>query len=89
MTGLAVLAATVAVLGCVTRNWTFGIRGESHATVVGTVIAAASFLLVAVTALVALSAYLAASGRPDLHPAISFRFSPENEPTFCVTLVSR
>ena len=78
------MAAFVAVLGSVRWGWRFGLQSNDTAVVVGTVIAGTSLVLIGVTAIVALLAYLAATGAPDLVPSIAFRFSDENTPVFSV-----
>lgn len=79
---LAVLLGVAGVLLAVLTDWKFGLPTEDKVAVVNTVIAAVSCLLVAVAGVVALIAYLAASGRPDLGIEILFNFSFPNEPVF-------
>lgn len=63
-------------------NWKFGLPTGDKTVVINTVVATVSCLLVAVAGVVALIAYLAASGRPDLDIDITFPFSFPNKPVF-------
>ena len=88
-TVLGVVATAGAVAGSIAEGWTLGLpRSSDRAVQVTNVIGLAAFILVAITALVALVAYRAASGRPDLVPQISFRFSDVNRPVFAASEVS-
>ncbi|MFE9601989.1 hypothetical protein [Streptomyces hokutonensis] len=75
-------AGPVFLIGMGIWDWKLGLHTEDRVAVVNTVIAAASWLLVAVAGVVALLAYRDASGRPDLHIEITFNFSFPNEPVF-------
>ncbi len=59
----------------------FGVPG-TRADAVLLVTTVAAFALVALTLVVALLAYLSATGRPDLDVDVSFHFSFPNEPVF-------
>ncbi len=59
----------------------FGVPG-TRADAVVLVTTVAAFALVALTLVVALLAYLSATGRPDLDVDVSFHFSFPNEPVF-------
>lgn len=69
--GVAVMIAlmagtTLAVLGTALLGWKFGLDRTDLATRINTVAAVSAFVLVAATLFIALIAYLAATGRPDL-----------------------
>ncbi len=64
------------------RGWRFGLPTSDQVTVINTVVGLAAYVLVAVGSFVALLAYLAATGKPDLEVVIDFRFSFPNEPVF-------
>jgi hypothetical protein len=75
-------AGPVCLIGTGIWGWKLGLHTEDRVAIVNTVIAAASWLLVAVAGIVALLAYRDASGRPDLQIEITFNFSFPNEPVF-------
>jgi hypothetical protein len=75
-------AGPACLIGMSIWDWKFGLHTEDRVAIVNTVIAAASWLLVAVAGIVALLAYRDASGRPDLQIEITFNFSYPNEPAF-------
>ncbi|MFJ5035446.1 hypothetical protein ACIQB5_47260 [Streptomyces sp. NPDC088560] len=82
VTTIVVGAGPACLIGMGIWDWKFGLPTDDRVAIVNTVIAAASWLLVAVAGVVALLAYLDASGRPDLHIEITFNFSFPNEPVF-------
>ena len=73
-------AMGVAILGTALAGWRFGMVSADLPTRINTVVAVCAFLLVAATLIVALMAYLAATGRPDLETSLRFRFCDENAP---------
>ncbi len=82
VTVVTVALGAVATLGAAFAGWKFGLHTSDQVAVVNTVLAASSWLLVAVGGVVALCAYLAATGRPDLQHEIRFHFSFPDEPVF-------
>ncbi|WP_269857944.1 hypothetical protein [Streptomyces sp. RPT161] len=82
LTVVAVAVGPGALCGVAFGGWKFGLHTDDQVAIINTVIAAASWLLVAVAGVVALLAYLAASGRPDLSIEITFNFSFPNQPVF-------
>lgn len=60
------IVTTLAVLGTAFWGWRFGLGRADLATRINTVAAVSAFVLVAATLFVALIAYLAATGQPDL-----------------------
>lgn len=80
---LAVIAAGAAVVvGSTLGNWTLGLGTNDRAVIVNTALVIYTCLLTAVAAVVALLAYRAATGRPDLDVEITFNFSFPNAPVF-------
>jgi hypothetical protein len=78
---LSLLAGTVlAILGAMFLGWRFGMDRADLPTRVNTVVAVCAFVLVGATLIVALIAYIAATGQPDLHPELRFRMSFPNQP---------
>jgi hypothetical protein len=71
---------TLAILGTALWGWQFGLGHADLASRISTVVAVCAFILVAATLAVALIAYLAATGRPELQPQLQFRFSDVNMP---------
>jgi hypothetical protein len=65
------LGTTVTILGTALWDWRFGIRADLP-TRVNTVVAVCAFILAGATLLVALFAYLAATGQPSLEPELRF-----------------
>jgi hypothetical protein len=74
------VGAALAVLGTAFWGWKFGMQHADVPTRVNTVVAVCAFILVAATLYVALFAYLAATGRPELQAELKFRFSEVNKP---------
>jgi hypothetical protein len=60
------IVTTLAVLGTAFLGWNFGLGRADLLTRINTVAAVSAFVLVAATLFVALIAYLAATGQPDL-----------------------
>lgn len=80
---IALLAATtLAVYGVFRFKWRFGLPTHDKVLIVNTVIAACALALVGWGVIVALAAYIIATGNPDLAPEITFNFSNVNEPVF-------
>ena len=78
---MALLAASaVAILGTLFLGWRFGMAHVDLPTRVNTVVAVCAFILVGASVVVAVLAYIAATGRPDLHAELQFRFSDLNQP---------
>jgi hypothetical protein len=63
-------------------NWRFGLPTSDKTTVINTVVAVGAFVLVAWGVVVALAAYVSATGTPDLSVEITFRYSYPNKPVF-------
>jgi hypothetical protein len=78
----AIGAGAVLVLSVIIGGWTLGLGTHDQVALVSTALVIYTCLLTAVAAIVALLAYLAATGRPDLDIAITFNFSFPNEPVF-------
>src|SRR6266545_1846743 len=80
---ILILALTaLGIIGAAWWGWTFALPTRDHVVVINVVVALAAYILVALSVAVALFAYLAATGRPDLHAVIQFNFSYRNEPVF-------
>ncbi|MGC9538487.1 hypothetical protein [Streptomyces sp. UG1] len=80
---LAIIAAGMTlVLGTIFSGWTLGLRTDDRAVIVNTALVIYTCLLTAAAAVVALLAYRAATGRPELDIEITFNFSSPNEPVF-------
>ncbi len=80
---ILVLALTVfGIIGAAWWGWTFALPIRDHVAVINVIVALAAYILVGLGVAVALLAYLAATGRPDLHAVIQFNFSYPNEPVF-------
>jgi hypothetical protein len=79
-----VIATIITVLGSALWNWKFGLHTRDKTVIVNTVVAFGAYILVALALLVALAAYIAATGRPKLSPVIQFTFSEPNEPVFWI-----
>jgi hypothetical protein len=77
-----ILAASAAVIGTAFWNWKFALKGVDHATRINTVVAVSAYVLVAATLVIALIAYLAATGRPSMSPEITFGMSRQNNLVF-------
>lgn len=71
-----IAGTTLAVLGTAFFGWTFGLDRADLPTRINTVAAVCAFVLVAATLVIALIAYLAATGRPDL----GLRIKTQGEP---------
>jgi hypothetical protein len=78
------VATIVAFLGAAFWNWHFGLVTHDKVLVINTVVAVGGFVLVAWGVIVALAAYVSATGSPDLSAEIIFRFSFANHPTLMV-----
>jgi hypothetical protein len=78
------LGTAVIILGTAFWGWRFGMTGVDLPTRINTVVAVCAFILVAATLFVALTAYLAATGRPDLEPQLRFYHSYLNKPVLRV-----
>lgn len=78
------LATTVAFVGTAFGNWRYGLATHDKLLVINTVVAVGAFVLVAWGVIVALAAYVSATGSPDLSVEIVFRFSFPNRPIFSV-----
>jgi hypothetical protein len=74
------VGTTLAILGAAFWGWDFGLGHADQPSRINTVVAVCAFILVAATLFVALIAYLAATGRPDLEPQLHFRNSDVNRP---------
>lgn len=74
----------LAVAGSIVWGWSFGLSksNSNETTLVSAVVALAAFLLLAAGTVVAVIAYMLATGAPDLEPELSFRFSYPNAPVF-------
>ncbi|MER6355678.1 hypothetical protein ABT186_28660 [Streptomyces sp. NPDC001634] len=80
---LATIAVgTAVVLGVIFAGWTLGLGTDDRAVLLNTALVIYTCLLTAVAAVVALLAYRASTGRPDLGIEITFNFSFPNEPVF-------
>jgi len=80
---IALLAAAAAVIYAVFRfSWRFGLPTHDKTLIVNTVIAACALVLVGWGVIVALAAYIIATGSPDLSPEITFNYSSVNQPVF-------
>jgi hypothetical protein len=78
------LATLIAFIGAAFWNWRYGLVTHDKVFIINTVVAVGGFVLVAWGVIVALVAYVSATGSPDLAVEISFRFSFANHPTFDV-----
>jgi hypothetical protein len=78
------LATVIALVGAAFWNWRYGLATHDKVLVINTVVATGGFVLVAWGVIVALAAYVSATGSPELSAEISFRFSFPNRPTFSV-----
>jgi hypothetical protein len=76
------VAAALAVYTVFRFNWQYGLPTHDKTLIVNTVIAACALALVGWGVIVALAAYIAATGSPDLRPEITFSFSLVNQPVF-------
>ncbi len=86
MTAILILALTaLGIVGAAWWGWTFALPTRDHVAVINVVVALAAYVLVAVGVVVALLAYLAATGHPDLHAVIQFHFSYPNAPVFAAS----
>jgi hypothetical protein len=74
------VGTTLAILGTTLWGWHFGLGHGDLPSRINTVVAVCAFILVAATLFVALIAYLAATGRPDLEPQLHFPNSDVNRP---------
>jgi hypothetical protein len=76
----------VATVACVAAaafgNWRFGLPTHDKTTVINTVVAVGAFVLVAWGVIVALAAYVSATGSPDLSVELRFEWSEVNKPVF-------
>jgi len=82
---VGILVATIiAFAGVAFWNWHYGLATHDKLLIINTVVAVGAFVLVAWGVIVALAAYVSATGSPDLSAEISFRFSSPNRPTFSV-----
>ncbi|MBN0045767.1 hypothetical protein JS756_16970 [Streptomyces actuosus] len=80
---LATIAAGLAlVLGVIFAGWTLGLGTDDRVVLVNTALVIYTCLLTAAAAVVAVLAYRAATGRPELDIEITFSFSFPNEPVF-------
>lgn len=79
-----VLLAVLAAIGAAFWDWRYGLPTHDRTTVINTVVAVGAFVLVAWGVIVALAAYVSATGSPDLSLELVFRFSFPNEPVFLV-----
>jgi hypothetical protein len=82
---LLFLAAACALVGLwAYTGFSLGMptKNADRATVISADVALVSFALVALGVVVALVAYLASTGQPDLEVSVVFRFSFPNEPVF-------
>jgi hypothetical protein len=84
VTACLFIATAVAIVGSVFWNWRLGLPTRDKITIVNIVVATGAYVLVALTLIVALAAYVSANGRPDLSLVITFRLSHPNRPTFLV-----
>lgn len=82
VTACLFLISAVAIIGSVFWNWRFGFPTRDKITIINTIVATGAYVLVALTLIVALAAYVSATGHPNLSPVITFRFSYPNCPTF-------
>jgi hypothetical protein len=78
------ITTAVAIVGSVFGNWRFGLPTGDKTVIVNTVVATGAYVLVSLTLIVALAAYVSANGRPDLSPVIEFKRSSPNRPIFLV-----
>jgi hypothetical protein len=78
------VATIIAFAGAAFWNWHYGLTTHDKLLIINTVVAVGAFALVAWGVIVALAAYVSATGSPDLSAEIAFRFSFPNRPTFSV-----
>lgn len=79
----ALLVATAYVIyGAFRYNWRYGLPTHDKTVVVNTVFAACALGLVGWGVIVALAAYISATGSPNLSFEITFNFSYPNKPVF-------
>ena len=79
--GLCVLPIA-GVVGAAFWNFGYGLATYDKTIVINTVATIGALVLVAWGAVIALAAYVSATGSPDLSVTLVFRFSFPNEPTF-------
>jgi hypothetical protein len=85
LTTVGILLATlIAFIGTAFWNWRYGLEAHDKSLIINTVVAVGGFILVAWGVMVALVAYISATGSPDLAVEVSFRFSFPNHPIFDV-----
>src|SRR5215470_11768709 len=85
ITGVTVVlfvATALAIFGVFGFNWRYGLSTNDKAVVANTVIAACALMLVGWGVIVALAAYIDASGSPNLMLKINFGSSDPNKPVF-------
>ena len=82
VTGALVGVAVLAVVGSAFEGWQYGLPTHDRTVLVNTVAAVAAFILVAWGVVVALAAYVSATGTPDLSVELTFRYPFPNEPVF-------
>ena len=63
-------------------DWRFGLPTHDKTTVINTVVAVGAFILVAWGVVVALAAYVSATGTPDLSVEITVEYMPSNKLVF-------
>jgi hypothetical protein len=82
VTGALCAATVIAICGVFSFDWRYGLPTTDKTQIVNTVISACALALVGWGAVVALLAYISATGSPDLKPEITFNFSQPNQPVF-------
>jgi hypothetical protein len=82
ITLVLLVAAALAVISVFRYNWHYGLKTNDQAVIINTVMSACALALVGWGVIVALAAYVSATGRPDLRPEITFTFSLPNRPVF-------
>ena len=76
------VATTLVIFGVFRFNWRYGLSTNDKAVIANTVIAACALVLVGWGVIVALAAYIDATGSPNLIPKIRFGSSDTNKPVF-------
>jgi hypothetical protein len=82
ITGTLLVTAAFAIYGAFRFDWRYGLPTHDKTAIVNTVLAACALALVGWGVIVALAAYISATGSPDLESEITFNFSNPNEPVF-------
>ena len=82
VTVILFVATVACVAGAAFGNWRFGLPTHDKTTVISTVVTLGAFVLLAWGVVVALAAYISATGSPRLTVELRFRYSYPNKPVF-------